>query len=887
MEMLGRGDELADVLARLRERRLVTLTGPGGIGKTVLADAAARVAGTRFPKGSVRVDLTRVDQAEGVFEAVAAQLGYADYDSLMGSPGDQPVLVVLDNCEHVLDAAAEATASLLAACRMPSVLATSRSPLDLPDESIVTLGPLPTPAGDVDDGAPALRLLLERARDQGVTVQETDLPALAAVCRQVDGVPLALELAAARLRVLAPTELVRELEDHLHALARRTFRGRVTHRSVGDVVAWSCDLLGAEERAFFARLGVFAGPFTAAMAHDVAGRADPARSRELLEALVAASLVTTEPAPSPGATWYRLLHPVRAVARERLEHGGEAAEVRSRFVDLVVERVREVSAREAAVWPPGALGDLLALYDNVAASLRWTLAHDAGPRRSLLLLASLWGPAHQAHTAEVCALGESVLARWDDPGTELWPDAAATVATSRYLLGRGDEADALAVAALPHAGASRFAPASLLRVLALSARARGETEQAAGLLERAAAAAEATGAHGLAMEIRVAHALVLTELGDVEAGLDALGSVHAEATRTGSGVNRAWAAAARAAVLVDMVRGETVRGETVRGDDQAVAAAGRALEEARTARHAPAVVLALRSRARARLAAGDLPGAATDAAALVDELLVAGGLLDLRLALDVAAEVLERAHDPAWADLAATAAALPVTSVATPVRAAVLERARAAGGAVLEVRDAYRTSIDALRAVVGQGPEPTHGQVPGPGGVRTEGPPRFVREGEVWRLEYAGRTARLADAKGIADLATLVAAPGREVSALDLAGARVVGGTRDELVDATARRRYEQRIRELQAEVEDAEDAHDTGRSERARVELDALVDHLTAALGLGGRARRTTGEAERARSAVTQRVRAAIRRIGEQHPELGAHLRASVTTGTFCSYRP
>ncbi len=880
MEMLGRDDELADVLARLRERRLVTLTGPGGIGKTVLADAVARVAGTRFPKGSVRVDLTRVDQAEGVFEAVAAQLGYADYDSLMGSPGDQPVLVVLDNCEHVLDAAAEATASLLAACRMPSVLATSRSPLDLPDESIVTLGPLPTPAGDVDDGAPALRLLLERARDQGVTVREADLPALAAVCRQVDGVPLALELAAARLRVLAPTDLVHELEDHLHALARRTFRGRVTHRSVGDVVAWSCDLLGPEERTFFARLGVFAGPFTAAMAHDVAGSGDAARSRGLLETLVVASLVTTERAPSSGATWYRLLHPVRAVARERLEHGGQAAEVRSRFVDLVVERVQDVSAREAAVWPPGTVGDLLALYDNVTASLRWTLAHDDGPRRSLLLLASLWGPAHQAHTAEVCALGESVLARWDDPDAGLWADAAATVATSRYLLGRGDEADALAEAALPHAGTSRSARASLLRVLALSARARGDTGRAAGLLEQAAAAAEATGVHGLAMEVRVARGLVLTELGDVEGGLDEVESVHGEATRAGSAVNRAWAAAARAAVLV----GAASVGPDAR---RAVAAAGRALEDARTVRHAPAVVLALRSLARARLAAGDLPGAAADAEALVDELLEAGGLVDLRLALDVAAEVLERVGDPVWADLAATAGALPVTSVATPVRAPVLERARVAGGSVLEVRDAYRTSIDALRAVVGRVPERVQEAGPASGTVRTEGPPRFVREGDVWRIEYAGRTVRLADAKGIADLATLVAAPGREVSALDLAGARVVGGTRDELVDTTARRRYEQRIRELQAEVEDAEDAHDTGRAERARVELDTLVDHLTAALGLGGRARRATGEAERARSAVTQRVRAAIKRIGEQHPELGEHLRASVTTGTFCRYGP
>jgi hypothetical protein len=169
----------------------------------------------------------------------------------------------------------------------------------------------------------------------------------------------------------------------------------------------------------------------------------------------------------------------------------------------------------------------------------------------------------------------------------------------------------------------------------------------------------------------------------------------------------------------------------------------------------------------------------------------------------------------------------------------------------------------------------------------------FRRSGEFWELGYSGRTVHLKAAKGLSDLAVLLAAPGAEVHCLDLAGhpAAHADGVRhdpgDPLIDDVARRDYERRIRELQAEVDEAADFHDAGRAERARAELDALVDHLSAALGLGGRVRTAAGPAERARSAVTQRVRVTIRRIADVHPELGRHLRASVTTGTFLSYRP
>jgi hypothetical protein len=164
---------------------------------------------------------------------------------------------------------------------------------------------------------------------------------------------------------------------------------------------------------------------------------------------------------------------------------------------------------------------------------------------------------------------------------------------------------------------------------------------------------------------------------------------------------------------------------------------------------------------------------------------------------------------------------------------------------------------------------------------------RFACEGAVWAVTFAGRTVRLPASKGMQDLAVLLARPGHEVNCTELAGAVVEQADTGELIDAQARRRYEARIVELQGEHADAEEAHDRGRAEAVGLELDLLVDQLAAATGLHGRSRRTGGTAERSRTAVTWRIRAAIRRIEAVHPTLGAHLRVSVRTGTWCSYQP
>jgi hypothetical protein len=255
---------------------------------------------------------------------------------------------------------------------------------------------------------------------------------------------------------------------------------------------------------------------------------------------------------------------------------------------------------------------------------------------------------------------------------------------------------------------------------------------------------------------------------------------------------------------------------------------------------------------------------------------------ELRSLLRTAAAVLQRADDDHWVDLAATAATLPRTSLFARVGDELFPLPDG-GGRVRSVNEAMALARTRLVVV-------TDGTAAAPppaalGGAVDEG--TFRQDGDLWRLAWAGREITVRPSKGIVDLGRLLTEPGREVHCLELAGAGVEQGTTGDVIDETARREYEQRIRDLQAEIDEAEANHDYGSADRAQVEFDTVVEHLAGALGLGGRARRGGSTAERARSAVTHRIRATVRRLADEHPELGRHLAASVTTGVFCCYRP
>ncbi len=214
VEVFGRATELADVHARVVAGcRLVTVVGPGGVGKTTLATAAMGALEALFPGRGHVVDLSRIDRPDAVAGALAAQLGFSSFEGLVESSTETPALVLVDNCEHVLDAAGEAIGRLLERCDSPAVLATSRSPLNLAGELVVVLAPLDVPEpGTADGTTSAVQMFCDRARHAGVNIDADDLAVVGDLCRRLDGLPLAIEIAAARTRSLAVGDILGRLQ---------------------------------------------------------------------------------------------------------------------------------------------------------------------------------------------------------------------------------------------------------------------------------------------------------------------------------------------------------------------------------------------------------------------------------------------------------------------------------------------------------------------------------------------------------------------------------------------------------------------------------------------------------------------------------------------------
>jgi predicted ATPase len=873
--IIGRDRELADVVERVTAgRRLVTVIGPGGIGKTSLAIAASEQLAPSFELGARLVDLSRIDRPDAVTGTMAAQLGFPSVEALIQSPSEQPALIVVDNCEHVTDAAAEAIDALLANCHSPSVLATSRSPLDLPDESILALGPL-TLASAEDDVSSAVHLFLDRARHAGGDTADFDLDVVGEVCGRLDGLPLAIEIAAARTRTMSLTEILRRLDEGIDVLSRPRYRGSARHRSLRDTISWSYHLLDDEAQVAFDRLGVCVGPFTTAMAASVA--LDPPHHEgvalDLLERLVDASLLVAVTRQSP--TRYRMLAGVRAAALAQLQARGEVDQTRDRFADHVLRDVTGVITASRETWGSDVLGTLLAEFDNIAAALRHCVAADDTPERAFLLCAILWGVVHQAHLDEVHELGLLTFERWPDPILPFGPDAAATLATALLRLGRVGDAVATAERVLPRADGALFAPVTLRRTLGLAARATGDHERALRWFAEAAAEARARRVTTMELECDVFRAQVLADIGGREEPLRIVRDVATAAAHLGSPLNELWARSIEGAVLAatDPEAAASVVEETL--------AASEAIG------YPFGVTTNLVTLVTCRVRSGDLPGAAASANEMLDGI-GRSGSGDLRLALDAAAGVLHAADRDGWRDLVATARTLP-GPIATANPIAQLTLPDVPGGRVLTRPDAVRLARVLLgelqserdAAVLPQGPAAL------PDALAAPDEAVFARIGDLWDVRFADLKVHLKPSKGMSDLAVLLAQPNREVHCLDLTGAAVDERSAGEAIDAEARRRYEERVRELQAEIDEAEDHHDTGRAERAREELDAIVDHLTSALGLGRTSRPQAATAERARTAVAHRLRATIRRIASVHPPLARHLEVSVTSGTYCCYRP
>ena len=406
--LIGRQSDIETVVAFLDRERLVTLTGSGGVGKTRLAIAVAEHTATEYPDGVWFVELASLSDPALVPDAVGSVLGIREQpdrpmaETLQDFLRPRSLLLVMDNCEHLLPACAALTASLLGACARVRILATSREAMGLTGEIAWQVPWLAVPerldkalTGDCVLDYDAVRLFADRASQAlaGISLQNESLLAAAEVCRRLDGIPLAIELAAARSNMLSVQEIADRLHDRFRLLtggSRAAFPHQQTLQATLD---WSYDLLTAEEKKMLRGLSVFAGGWSLEAATAVCGR-DGLQDWEVLDLLSQLrnkSLIVVQ--NQDGRSRYRLLESVRHYGRDRMFEIGEQAEVwrwhRAYFLALAEEAKSNADGREAGAW----FDRLETEHDNLRAALDRCADDPAGSQDGLRvasLLVSFW-----------------------------------------------------------------------------------------------------------------------------------------------------------------------------------------------------------------------------------------------------------------------------------------------------------------------------------------------------------------------------------------------------------------------------------------------------------------------------------------------------------------
>ena len=503
--IVGRAGELklaSQVLLR-DEVRMVTFTGPAGTGKTRLSLALAEALVDVFADGVFFVDLAPIDDPALVSATIAVALGVREtrdqalQERLEGALFDRQVLLVLDNFEHVL-AAADQVADLLAVCPGLKILVTSRAPLRLRWEHVFPIFPLPLPAPEAKSDvarvleSSAVQLFVERARaaEPAFELNEHNAETIAEVCMRLDGLPLAIELAAARTRLLPPHALLTRLRNRLDVLVEGARDLPVRQRTLREAIRYSYDLLAADEQALFSQLAVFAGGCTVEAAAAItpgpaaeSGASSPILDR--LESLVNKSLLQREQLPS-GDVRFRMLETIREYAQEQLVRSGELADLRNRWIDYLLE----VASRSRLALLGRGQGQALDLlgreHDNLRAALHWCIETDDA-ERGLQLAAALWrfwyvrGFFTEGRTwlADLLALPSA------NPRTAVRANALSAAGSLAYNQGDDAAAEALQQESLSiwrELGDRRGIASSLDTLGALAYR-RGDHERASALLE--------------------------------------------------------------------------------------------------------------------------------------------------------------------------------------------------------------------------------------------------------------------------------------------------------------------------------------------------------------------------------------------------------------------
>jgi predicted ATPase/DNA-binding SARP family transcriptional activator len=432
---VGRDEDVPRVLKNLRAARLVTLTGPGGVGKTRLAtEASDRAEATAWfvplapvtdPADVPYAVLDALGIREPVIARRSAEPSAGPLARLAAALADRDEVMVLDNCEHVIEAAAALAAHVLAACPRMRILATSRQPLRIDGETLCPVLPLPVPpAPQAAPPAPpaavgvasygAVRLL----RDRAVAVRpdfelrEANAAAVARICRALDGMPLAIELAAVWLRTLTPAQLAERLDDRFALLTGGSRTALPRHRTLRAVVDWSWDLLSAAEQVLARRLAVFPGGGTLAAAEHVCADELLPRAAVLpvLSGLVDKSILGVAESPDGSGTRYRMLETVRAYGLERLAEAGEEAAVRDAFTGYYLDLAETADPGLRTAGQRRWLRELASEQDNLHAALRGTIARQDADAALRLVRALSWYWTLRGQPGEPEALARAVLA---------------------------------------------------------------------------------------------------------------------------------------------------------------------------------------------------------------------------------------------------------------------------------------------------------------------------------------------------------------------------------------------------------------------------------------------------------------------------------------------
>lgn len=468
---IGREDDLAQVQRLLSTSRLVTLTGAGGCGKTRLAIQLASTVSSTFADGVWLVDLAPLREPALVPQLVGQALGLRPpslqplLELLLDFVRSKQLLLILDNCEHLLTACVQLAQTLLPQAATLRILAASRAPLALAGEMVYPVQGLVWPSEENGRersvsqqpqelmAYDAVRLFAERARAiaPNFSLTAENAAAVVEVCRKLDGLPLAIELASARTNVLTAQQIVARLDDRFSLLtAKQPAALEPRHQTLRAAIDWSYDLLTAEEQILLRRLAVFAGGCTLDMVEAICADegSEPLPIFDLLSSLVDKSLVVAETVSRPQAR-YRLLETIREYALEKLNAAGEISHLRDRHLDLFVARTEEVAPKLRGAYQQLWMIWLEGEVDNLRAALGWSLASgrvEAGLRMANALGEFWW---FQGYQREGRVWSERLLAQAaDDVPILLRADVNATVSSFSWQMGDHEAGKAQAETAI-------------------------------------------------------------------------------------------------------------------------------------------------------------------------------------------------------------------------------------------------------------------------------------------------------------------------------------------------------------------------------------------------------------------------------------------------------